>query len=98
MDALGNMPDEPGYDPRALPLPMPGEESDHHHKSEHDKAVELEEKMALEHREDADENIQPHQPPGFFSVELLREVFLNPGLFLLFGAIIVGFISRHQGH
>src|SRR5258708_11282099 len=77
---------------------MPGEESNHHHKSDHDKAVEREEMMSLEHKEDSDENSKPHQPPGFFSVELLREVFLNPGLFLLFGAIIVGFISRHQGH
>lgn len=98
MDALGNMPDEPGYDPHAIAPLMPGEESDPHHKTEREKAVEREEKMALEHHEDADENSKPHQPPGFFSVELLREVFLNPGLFLLFGAIIVGFISRHQGH
>jgi hypothetical protein len=97
MDALGNMPDEPGYDPNAKPLVEPGHDG-HHHKSEHEKAVEREEKMALEHKENGDENGKPHAPPGFFSAELLREVFLNPGLFLLFGAIIVGFISRHQGH
>ncbi len=30
--------------------------------------------------------------------ELMREVFLNPGLFLLFGGIIIGFISRLQGN
>src|SRR4029078_2030193 len=29
---------------------------------------------------------------------LLREVFLNPGLFLLFGGIIIGLASRLQGH
>ena len=97
MDALGNMPDEPGYDPNAKPLVEPGHDG-HHHKSEHEKAVEQEEKMALEHKENGDENGKPHAPPGFFSAELLREVFLNPGLFLLFGAIVVGFISRHQGH
>jgi hypothetical protein len=97
MDALGNMPDEPGYDPNAKPPVEPGHD-DHHHKSEREKAVEREEKMSLEHKENGDENGKPHAPPGFFSAELLREVFLNPGLFLLFGAIIVGFISRHQGH
>ncbi len=30
------------------------------------------------------------------SGELLHEVFLNPGLFLLFGGIIIGFISGYQ--
>ena len=28
---------------------------------------------------------------------MLREVFLNPGIYLLFGAIVVGFVSRKQG-
>ena len=32
-----------------------------------------------------------------FSRQLLREVFLNPGLCLLFGGIIIGFISGLQG-
>ena len=35
--------------------------------------------------------------PGIFSPQLLHEVFLNPGLFLLFGGIIIGFVSRLQG-
>ncbi len=34
---------------------------------------------------------------GLFSPELLHEVFLNPGLFLLFGGIVIGYISRLQG-
>lgn len=98
MDALGNMPDEAGYDPNSVAPPAIGHEPGHH-KTDYEKAVEREEKMALEHKEDeADGNGKQHRPPGFFSAELLREVFLNPGLFLLFGAIIVGFISRHQGH
>jgi hypothetical protein len=29
---------------------------------------------------------------------MLHEVFLNPGLFLLFGGIVIGFASRLQGH
>jgi hypothetical protein len=30
--------------------------------------------------------------------ELLREVFFNPGIALLFGGIMIGFISKHQGN
>ena len=32
-----------------------------------------------------------------FSKKALHEIFLNPGLFLLFGGIAIGFISRLQG-
>jgi hypothetical protein len=92
------MPDEPGYDPGAQPLIEHAHDGEHHAKTAHEKAVQEEKKMALEEKENGNENDKTHQPPGFFSAELLREVFLNPGLFLLFGAIIVGFISRHQGH
>jgi uncharacterized protein len=99
MDKLGNMPDEPGYDPRAeAPEDLSIEEARRHTKSAHTKALELEQKMALETKEEGEENHAPHGPPGFFSAELMREVFLNPGLFLLFGSILVGFISRYQGH
>lgn len=34
---------------------------------------------------------------GTINLELLREIFLNPGLFLLIGGIAIGFISRIQG-
>jgi hypothetical protein len=37
------------------------------------------------------------QPPGLFSRALLHEVFFNPGLYLLFGGILIGFISQKQG-
>ncbi len=30
--------------------------------------------------------------------KILREVFLNPGIILLFGGILVGFLSRQQGY
>jgi hypothetical protein len=99
MDKLGNMPNEPGYDPQAeAPEDLSAEEARRHRKSAHTKAVELEQKMALEEKEENDSNGGHHAPPGFFSAELMREVFLNPGLFLLFGSILVGFISRYQGH
>ena len=38
-----------------------------------------------------------HKPQGVFSPKVLHEVFLNPGLYLLFGGIVVGYISRLQG-
>jgi hypothetical protein len=101
MDALGNMPDEPGYDPHAVAPPALGSDHGHdHHKSAREKAIALEEKMALEQKDEPNGNgTNGHaKPPGIFSAELLREVFLNPGLFLLFGGILIGFISRHQGH
>ncbi len=34
---------------------------------------------------------------GILSPALLHEVFLNPGLYLLFGGILIGFISQLQG-
>ncbi len=34
---------------------------------------------------------------GAFNLELLHEVFLNPGLYLLFGGIFIGYVSRLQG-
>lgn len=33
----------------------------------------------------------------FINLELLHEVFLNPGLYLLFGGIFIGYVSRLQG-
>lgn len=34
---------------------------------------------------------------GGFNAELLHEVFMNPGIFLLFAGIVIGFVSRLQG-
>ncbi|MBX3639729.1 MAG: sodium-dependent bicarbonate transport family permease [Nitrosomonas sp.] len=34
---------------------------------------------------------------GVFSKKVMHEIFFNPGLFLLFGGILIGFISRLQG-
>ena len=98
MDALGNMHDEPGYDRHARPVHEIDVAHDSHHKDPNEKAVQDEARMALADKEDGDESPAVHKPAGGFNAELLREVFLNPGLFLLFGAIIVGFVSRLQGH
>jgi hypothetical protein len=90
MDRLGNMPDEPGYDPHAKPDPAMLVSSAHgggHHESKNPE-------MAVER--DADLGAGG-KPPGIFTWALFHEVFLNPGLFLLFGGIVIGFISRLQG-
>ena len=100
MDALGNMSDESGYDPHAT-SPLVNEidvAEGHHHKTKHEKAVEVETRMALENKEDENGDGASHQAAGILSAEMLHEVFLNPGLFLLFGGIIIGFASRLQGH
>jgi uncharacterized protein len=38
-----------------------------------------------------------NKPEGLFSPKVLHEIFLNPGLYLLFGGILIGFVSRLQG-
>lgn len=49
----------------------------------------------------AEPGAEAPQPPvkvsHLSSAKLLREVFLNPGLILLFGGIIIGYVSRLQG-
>ncbi len=98
MDVLGNMPDEPGYNPLAVPSHEIDVAHDSHHKGAREKAVREEARMALEEKENGDSVEHGHKPGGLFNAELLREVFLNPGLFLLFGGIAIGWISRLQGH
>jgi hypothetical protein len=98
MDRLGNMPEEPGYNPGASTAFAVEAHSLHD-----SQAIELEKEMSLEKLEhgNGDTNGNGHpipvKPPGIFSPKLLHEVFLNPGLFLLFGGILIGFISRYQG-
>lgn len=96
MDPLGNMPDEPGYDPHATP-PVVHIEHGHGHNPQ-EKAIEDEARLSLENKEDEVEDITLHKQGSIFSAELLREVFFNPGLFLLFGGILIGYISGLQGH
>jgi hypothetical protein len=98
MDMLGNMPDEQGYNPLAVPSHEIDVAHDPHHKGAKEKAIREEARMALEERENGDSHEPAHQSGGLFNAELLREVFLNPGLFLLFGGIAIGWVSRLQGH
>jgi hypothetical protein len=96
MDSRGNMPDEPGYDPKAAPDYQVGNGEPHGHIQESE-ARETGKEMALQRLEHSDEGLPPPRSAGVFSPKLLHEVFLNPGLCLLFGGILIGFISGLQG-
>lgn len=116
MDPAGTMPDEPGYDPKADPVPASrvaddGAPSSNVGRARFNKeqpagradqptdavreAVEEERRLALEERRRPTR--YSHPPLGGLSPKLLHEVFLNPGLYLLLGGIVVGFISGLQG-
>ena len=56
MDALGNMPDEPGYDPTAAPLVNHVGEPGHQPATKREQGVESELEMALERMEHPDSN------------------------------------------
>ncbi|BBY04771.1 sodium-dependent bicarbonate transport family permease [Mycobacterium noviomagense] len=94
MDAAGTMPDEPGYQlakvgPGAATQPSAGQSLD----TERERAIEQELELSLEQREHPDNG----QKQSLATVKLLREVLLNPGLYLLFGGIVIGLVSRLQG-
>ncbi|MEI7714839.1 MAG: sodium-dependent bicarbonate transport family permease [Mycobacterium sp.] len=107
MDAAGNMADEPGYTPPVkvgvgpgtAAKPPRGQGLD----AENARGVEQELEFSLEKLEhpDWEPGTSAPRPTGtrmrIFSRELLQEVFLNPGLVLLIGGIIIGFVSGLQG-
>jgi uncharacterized protein len=95
-DALGNLPGEPGYDPQARRAAVRAHHGHGEHHTPAEDAVQDEEDFSLERMEHARENGRP-APRAPFSPRLLHEVFLNPGLYLLFGGIVVGYISGLQG-
>jgi uncharacterized protein len=100
MDEHGFMPDEVGYTapvpagPGAATRPARGQTV-----TDHERFGEQVLELAMQKREHpewhGDEGVVHRQ--GLFSRQLLREVFLNPGLCLLFGGIIIGFVSGLQG-
>jgi hypothetical protein len=80
MDPLGNMPDEPGYNPTAGPLEAAAAAHSEHGDGGHPSRA-----------------TAPHAARGAgLNLRLLHEVFLNPGLFLLFGGIFIGYVSGRQ--
>ncbi len=67
------------------------------HERELEAAEELEEQLALQHvTADEDPRLE-RKSRSWLNREMLHEVFLNPGIFLLFAGIAIGFISRLQG-
>jgi|SRR5271163_2194117 len=105
MDAAGFMPDEPGYTGPTRAGVGPGAAAGWAGESpdaQRERGVQQEVEFSLEKREHPE--WEPEQRPApnsgkprIFSLELLREVFLNPGLGLLIGGIVIGFISGLQG-
>ncbi len=107
LNEAGYMPDEPGYKPPVrvgigpgtAARPQPGESLD----TENERAIEQELELSMEKLEHP--NWEPDHTPAIgkskrmpiFSRELLQEVFLNPGLVLLMGGILIGLISGLQG-
>jgi hypothetical protein len=102
----GYMPDEPGYvtpakvgvGPGTAARPALGESLD----AQRERDIEQELEFSLEKREHPDwdhpdEVNESGKKPSFFSKELLHEVFLNPGLCLLIGGIVIGLLSGLQG-
>jgi hypothetical protein len=62
-----------------------------------DDPIDEEAKMSLEKVEGEKAHAGGTDHGSGFSKELLHEVFLNPGIYLLFGGILIGFISQLQG-
>ncbi|MEB3070744.1 sodium-dependent bicarbonate transport family permease [[Mycobacterium] vasticus] len=88
MDPLGNMPGEPGYNPVVAVKAVPAT---------------LTATVPPTHKIDAGPAVRKEvvgeapAPTARVSGDLVREVLLNPGLYLLFGGIVIGLISRLQG-
>lgn len=92
MDPVGTMPDEPGYNPRArLELVSAPALSGHQLETQREREIDGELELSLERQE------HPGPEPGSGGTALLREVLLNPGLYLLFGGLTIGFIGGLQG-
>jgi uncharacterized protein len=102
MDPEGNMPDEPGYiapvparvGPGAAAQPAPGQQLD----AEQDTEERVQFALTKRRRGWSGDVAGRSAKEGILSRKLLREVFLNPGLCLLFGGIVIGFVSGLQGN
>jgi uncharacterized protein len=106
MDPAGNMPDEAGYTPVKVGVgPGTAARPPHGQSLETERALGIEEELelSLEKGERTEElDVSPSaqlttKKPSIFNRELFQEVFLNPGLVLLIGGIVIGLISGLQG-
>jgi uncharacterized protein len=107
LNEAGYMPNEPGYTPPAKVGVGAGTAARSPHsqslETQHERGVEQERELSMEKLEHPNWEPDEHRAMGkakrmpIFSRELLQEVFLNPGLVLLFGGILIGLISGLQG-
>lgn len=106
IDSAGNMADEPGYTPVKVGVgPGTAARPPQGQSLETERALGIEEELelSLEKGERTEElDVSPStqltkKKPSLFSRELFQEVFLNPGLVLLIGGIVIGLISGLQG-
>ena len=107
MDTRGNMPGEPDYLPAIRPYDEPSplvaletaadvdEPLDNGGGTATKVAVRRKKVVAVGHVATA--HVQVERPVHLASGKLLHEVFLNPGLFLLFAGLVIGYVSRLQG-
>lgn len=61
-----------------------------------EEALAEEDEISLQHVE-GDPGPDAHRNRHALNAKLLHEVFLNPGIYLLFAGIVIGFVSRLQG-
>jgi hypothetical protein len=99
----GYMPGEPGYIPPVRVGIGPGTATRPPRGRSLEGEDEQELELSMEKLEHPDWEPDPSPPRGkakripIFSREIFQEVFLNPGLILLIGGIVIGFISALQG-
>ncbi|HEY2413827.1 MAG TPA: sodium-dependent bicarbonate transport family permease [Pirellulaceae bacterium] len=113
MDRWGNMPDEPGYNqpPAAAPAAHGHGHDEGHDGHGHGAHASTVKRVhgepsggtatAVADEEELNSPAVATAPQrksgGLLDPKVLHEVFLNPGLYLLFGGILIGFIGRRQG-
>lgn len=105
LNEAGVMPGEPGYvapaqvglGPGTATRPAPGQSLE----SQHDWELIEHAELALDEHDQSDPDTSSAPSGGkrqrLLSRELLQEVFLNPGLVLLLGGILIGLVSGLQG-
>lgn len=88
MDAAGNMPNEPGYTVPATSVPAAVAAGS---------AADPTGGLAIGVSHEHDGHVAAPTNGRLLNRELVREVFLNPGICLLLGGIVIGFVSGLQG-
>ncbi len=88
MDKLGNMPGEPGYMGDVLAQDDPYSFDTENVSSETEVIQPVAKSVGAA--------VASNHGGGGLNLKILHEVFLNPGLYMLFGGIVVGYISGRQ--